>query len=106
MAGKHRKAWTVNGCLAPNPYPSTELMSSTSHYAGPSFFSGGSKGRAMHSLLKYKTKSETSRSWYKKVQCVPLQSLLKALNQTHVDLWVLDVEGAELDILAHFDFEK
>ena len=34
------------------------------------------------------------------LQCFPLYSVLKALNQTTVDFLSLDVEGAEYEILA------
>jgi hypothetical protein len=29
------------------------------------------------------------------VQCMPMRRLLSLLGVTHVDLWILDVEGAE-----------
>ncbi|KAF2367307.1 Methyltransferase FkbM [Trinorchestia longiramus] len=141
LFSKNRRAWTVNGCLSPHPYPSQEMMSSHSHYTGPSVMAAGFKMRAMHGLLSYMrgavrlvctscyvlcVRRVTScgyvvlrlvgtscyvlwaltNSWFKKVQCIPLTSILSALNVTHVDLFVLDVEGAEMDILQGFDFEK
>ena len=33
------------------------------------------------------------------VSCVKLQSLLKLISIHHIDIWVLDVEGAEFDII-------
>lgn len=33
------------------------------------------------------------------VQCLPMKLLLRELNVKHVDLWVLDVEGAEESVL-------
>ena len=33
------------------------------------------------------------------VSCVKLESLLKIISIHHIDIWVLDVEGAELDII-------
>ena len=41
-----------------------------------------------------------------KVPCIPLHSLLLALNQTHIDYFSLDVEGVELDILKTIPFDK
>jgi hypothetical protein len=38
------------------------------------------------------------------VPCRPLGPLLSMLGVTHIDLWVLDVEGAELEVLKTFDF--
>ena len=47
-----------------------------------------------------------TNSWYKFVQCLPLTSILLALGWKHIDLFVLDVEGAEMDIIKHIDLEK
>ncbi|KAA0192444.1 hypothetical protein HAZT_HAZT007910 [Hyalella azteca] len=106
LLAKNRKSWSLNACLSPYPYPSQEMLSSHSHYTGPNVLTAGLKVRAMHSLLAYMKRSAVTGSWYKKVQCLPLTSVLTALNITHVDLWVLDVEGAEMDILRSFDFKK
>lgn len=38
------------------------------------------------------------------VKCSPLSSILASLGRTTVDLWVLDVEGAELEVLESLDF--
>jgi len=35
-----------------------------------------------------------------------LSSLLHMLHLTHVDLWILDVEGSEHSVLRSFDFNK
>jgi FkbM family methyltransferase len=39
------------------------------------------------------------------VPCRPLGPLLSMFGVTHIDLWVLDVEGAELEVLKTFDFK-
>jgi FkbM family methyltransferase len=39
------------------------------------------------------------------VQCLPVRMLLKELNVKHVDLWILDTEGAEESVLLGTDFE-
>jgi hypothetical protein len=38
------------------------------------------------------------------VQCVQLKKLMKEINVNHVDVWILDVEGAELSVLKGTDF--
>lgn len=38
--------------------------------------------------------------------CVPLKLLLKKLDITHIDIWILDVEGGELSILNGMDFNE
>ena len=40
------------------------------------------------------------------IQCLPMYSLLKALNQTRVDYFSLDVEGVELDVLQTIPWEQ
>ncbi len=49
---------------------------------------------------------ETEDSKAKPTQCLPLYSLLLALNQTRVDYFSLDVEGAELKVLKTIPFKK
>ena len=38
--------------------------------------------------------------------CMPLYTLLRAIDQTVIDLFSLDTEGAELDILKTIPFDK
>ena len=33
------------------------------------------------------------------VQCIPMKTLLRVLNIQHIDIWILDVEGAEESVL-------
>ena len=40
------------------------------------------------------------------IPCLPLKYLLKLLQLNHIDIWVLDVEGAEMSVLQGVDFEK
>jgi hypothetical protein len=40
------------------------------------------------------------------VQCLPLYSILLALNRTSIDLFTLDIEGNELDVLRTVPFDK
>ena len=40
------------------------------------------------------------------VQCVKITSVLRQLNIKHVDVWILDVEGAEESVLKGTDFNK
>ncbi|XP_053641072.1 protein Star-like [Cherax quadricarinatus] len=106
LVSKHRRAWVANVCLAPNPYPSKEMFSILPHFPGPMAWGLGFKTRAMHGLTRFSSNKAIGNSWFQKVQCVPLESLLLAMGVTRVDLLVLDVEGAELAILGHFDLQK
>jgi hypothetical protein len=38
------------------------------------------------------------------VQCLPVKKLLKEINVKHIDIWILDVEGAEESVLSGTDF--
>lgn len=40
------------------------------------------------------------------VQCLPVKTLLRELNVKHIDLWILDVEGAEESVLKGTDFNN
>ena len=40
------------------------------------------------------------------VQCFPVESILAALEVKTVNLFVLDVEGAELAVLNHINFDN
>lgn len=40
------------------------------------------------------------------VQCVPLYSILLAMNRTTIDLFSLDIEGLEFEVLKTIPFDK
>ncbi len=40
------------------------------------------------------------------VPCFPLESILAALNRTHVDYFSLDVEGKEMEVLKTIPFDR
>jgi len=40
------------------------------------------------------------------VQCLPVYSILLAVNRTTVDVFSLDIEGNELDVLQTIPFDK
>jgi len=40
------------------------------------------------------------------VQCVPMHHILRALNITHVDVWIVDLEGSELMALQGTNFHE
>ncbi|XP_037785602.1 uncharacterized protein LOC119581281 [Penaeus monodon] len=106
LRAKNRRAWSANVCLAPRPYPSVELFNEPPHHPGPMAVPLGAKMRAMHSLTEYSNDKNIGNVWFLKVPCIPLESLLLAMQVNRIDLLVLDVEGAEMAILDHFDLEK
>ncbi|CAL4218703.1 unnamed protein product, partial [Meganyctiphanes norvegica] len=85
---KNRKAWSVNRCLSLKTHP-TEVM----------FDLNMSMGR-ISNLTKPKV------TWQRQVECLPLYSLMLALNVSTIDYFSLDVEGDELPILKTIPWDK
>ena len=55
----------------------------------------------------HKMYSLTQQSDYlQEVQCMRFADIAKALGLRHIDIWVLDVEGAELQVLQGTDFAE
>ena len=50
--------------------------------------------------------SKNIESDYFETQCFPLFSLLKALDNPKINLLVLDIEGAEFEVLKHVPWES
>jgi len=86
LLGKNRKSWSINACLSPYDYV-IELP-----------FHGDSGGAGRIDLTK--------RDSHKSVPCFPFESIMLALNQSHVDYFSLDVEGVELNILKTIPFAR
>ena len=40
------------------------------------------------------------------VQCLPTKALFRELNVKHIDIWILDTEGAEESVLRGTDFQE
>ncbi|CAL4133420.1 unnamed protein product [Meganyctiphanes norvegica] len=79
---KNRKAWSANCCLSPKPYPIKVTFD-------PSYATG----------QIVDTDTSKVKSGQVVVQCFPLQTLLLAINQTHVDYCSLDIQGSEMDVI-------
>ncbi|KAL5003949.1 hypothetical protein ScPMuIL_017405 [Solemya velum] len=85
---KHRKAYSINSCLAANV---SKMKFHTE------FLLGG-----LHDFVDEAHKKSTPMT----LQCFPLHAILQAINHTTVDLFSLDVEGAEPHVLRGIDFSK
>ncbi|KAL5011586.1 hypothetical protein ScPMuIL_010137 [Solemya velum] len=84
---KHRKAYSINACLA-------------SHVTKMSFYLDWNTG-GIDEYFEVEKKDYQAT-----VYCFPLQAILHAIKQTTVDLFSLDVEGAEPYVLKGIDFDK
>ncbi len=72
---------------------------------------GDGDKKAVGGLLEHMASGFRERIWpgldaarLPAVACLPLAPLLALFGIAHVDLWVLDVEGAELEVLRAVDF--
>ncbi|KAL7645334.1 UNVERIFIED_CONTAM: hypothetical protein RMT77_003720 [Armadillidium vulgare] len=106
---KNRKAWTAKSCLSRFKYPQMEKLSSFDIVSNRNRFRD-IKHRSMGSIVqetgnKGLTNDETSNSYYL-CQCFPIASFLLALNVTRVDLFSLDVEFVEEEVIKNFDFDR
>ncbi|CAG7721362.1 unnamed protein product [Allacma fusca] len=92
LVTKNRNAWSGHFCLSNYPYPKVLPF-----YQDKRLSALGS------GLIKSKTYYAESAV---NVQCIPLYTVLLAINRTTVDFFSLDVEGSELDILRTVPFDK
>ncbi|XP_071549739.1 uncharacterized protein [Panulirus ornatus] len=89
LTKKNRKAWSVNACLSTYPYPNTVMFKQSFNIGKISSLETGHK-----------------REGYAEVQCLPMYSILLALNTTTIDYFSLDVEGSELGVLRTIPWDK
>ncbi|XP_053633989.1 uncharacterized protein [Cherax quadricarinatus] len=107
---KRRQSWACHTCLATQAHPHLAILVKYLHNSHFNTFTSHS-ARARGSLMSVAgganfDMSEQSHRAYESVQCLPLATLLLAMNITHVDMVSLDVEGAEEDILRHFPWDR
>jgi len=88
---KHRKAWHANLCLSTDRFPKTV-----------SFFRN-LMNSGVNGLNKRRELDVTREIT---VQCIPLYTMLRALNRTVIDFFSLDIEGLELEVLKTIPFDK
>lgn len=112
---RHQKAWSCHCCLSPHSYPHREILIEYSwrgdSQPGTSMYARGHGVLASHkevSPVKLKGGEIGSGAMeiYESVQCVPLASLLLALNTIHVHFVSLEVEGPEEIILQSFPWHR
>ncbi|ODN01928.1 Protein Star [Orchesella cincta] len=100
---KHRKAWTSDACLSPDPFPQRlEFLHRID--AGSSIPGHTSLQRALSPLSNITASDvndDSSKERWRKVQvpCFPIYSILSALKVFHVDYLSCDVQGLELQVL-------
>ncbi|XP_076050463.1 protein Star-like [Oratosquilla oratoria] len=89
VLNKRRKAWSVDVCLSTQPYPNKVVF------------------RQQFNVGKIAPPdARPDNPGMTEVQCLPLYSILLALNVTTVDYFSLDIEGFELEVLRTIPWEK
>jgi len=96
LLDKNRRAYVMNACLSPERRPMTALMQ-------PAAELGGISDKMHQSHLQY---IGSIRRPEVSVNCFPLNSIMAAINVSHVDYLSLDVEGPELEILRTVDWTR
>lgn len=86
LLGKNRRVHSINACLSLHKHISSVRIDGSGQ-------------------LTYETKpGEKQPANSVEVPCFPLMSILAAINQTKIDYFSLDIEGAELDVLKTIDW--
>ncbi|KAK3861236.1 hypothetical protein Pcinc_032747 [Petrolisthes cinctipes] len=99
---KQRKAFAARFCLAEKPY-----LYKTKFWLSPDFVKDNIAFGAVGSRVYDKVQAaERESGSLVNVLCIPVASLLIALDVTYVDLFVVDVEGSEWGVLDNFPFHQ
>ncbi|KAK7076641.1 hypothetical protein SK128_015310 [Halocaridina rubra] len=108
MQMRHRKAWTSNTCLSNKAYPKQTVHISwhaRDKIDMPWMHRANAHELGVTSQVQNWNFSSLSDKSYSLVQCLPLSTLLHALEVSTVDFLSLDVQGSEKDILRNFDWD-
>ncbi|KAK8378605.1 hypothetical protein O3P69_011235 [Scylla paramamosain] len=104
LRGKNRRAWSSCACLGARPYPYATVLTTFRNQGQEASWAGRGAARLEENPAEggegpgYKT--------FQKVQCFPPLSFLLAVNASFIHFFSLDVEGAEMDILKTFPFDR
>ena len=96
---KHRKSYVVPACL------STEKETMYVTFAAQGHVGHIAKSDEQKNSLAANSQKETQETFVN-VTCLPLFSILMALDNPRIDYFSLDVEGSELAILKTIPFDK
>ncbi|XP_068239928.1 uncharacterized protein [Palaemon carinicauda] len=102
---KNRKAWTSRACLATRPFPHQATLVKFTNHESLSKDLDSLTMRGYNALTDATDLNERmghGMPTYQASQCLPLQTLLLAINITNVTMISLDVEGMERKVLEAF----
>ncbi|XP_047499489.1 uncharacterized protein LOC125045933 [Penaeus chinensis] len=108
---KRRKAWASHSCLAAHEYPHGDILVKfrRDHSAMDMY---EDRSASAHSMMMSQDRGATmdnsvpGHREYEAIQCIPLATLLLAIDVTHVDLVSLDIEGGEMGVLRYFPWDR
>jgi hypothetical protein len=108
VVNRKRKAWLAPTCLSVMRNPHMVIIKFKCSYSLIYFFHQVNfKQQFMIGKIKNITNEvKNSLKGHVVVQCIPITTLLLALNKREVDYFSLDVEGNDLEVLKTIDFDK
>lgn len=101
LISKNRKSYAINACLGVRPYPELVEFTNALGVGGISGLKASKKLEGMRAGLK------SSGHYYKsQAQCFPFVQILESIGSPEVDLFSLDVEGAEEAVLEQIPWDR
>ena len=97
LVSRNRKAFAINACIA-NDKPMIARFQIGDALSG--------RDDAMSEDHKKRLNNENPIELYVTVPCFSLNTILNALGVHKIDMFSLDVEGGELDVLKTIDFNE
>jgi len=91
---KNRRALVLRACLSPKPRPGMAKFTLSGWGSGVSDFNKNVKKEDIQTI------PQTD------VQCFSLNSIMAAIGVRHIDFFVLDIEGPELQVLETIDWTR
>ena len=101
IISKHRKAFLLNACLSPSTNASVLKFTNVPDH--PYLSRLDYRYEVRKDAMERKVGEFTAQ--HQNIQCFPTYSILAALDH-HIDLFSLDIETSEIDILKTIPFDK
>ena len=100
VQSRSRNAWTLGNCFSMKTHPQLVTFDAADQIGGIVNEATGAKPGEGLSRDTVNVREEIQ------LQCVPIFSVLQALDNPQVDFFSLDIEGADLQVLKTIPFDK
>ena len=100
VQSRSRNAWTLGNCFSMKTHPQLVTFDAADQIGGIVNEATGTKPGEGLSRDTVNVREEIQ------LQCVPIFSVLQALDNPQVDFFSLDIEGADLQVLKTIPFDK